>query len=56
VRKRELGRGRNQGARRWFYREEGEGVSATINGIGFSIDGEREGGGERRGRANSLRC
>jgi hypothetical protein len=50
------GEGGTKGLGAGFYREEGEGVSATINGIGFSIDGEREGGGERRGRANSLRC
>jgi hypothetical protein len=30
-------------------------VSASINGVGFSIDREREGGGEGRGRAGGFR-
>jgi hypothetical protein len=33
----------------------GEGVVAAINGIGFSSDGEREGGGEGRGRVGGFR-
>jgi hypothetical protein len=57
VRKRELGQGTDQGVRRQFLyrgggrgRAGGEGVSVAINGADFYIDGEREGGGEGRGR------